>query len=99
LLRERIASWGLVPTLTVNGKEAVDRFNQAFGSGTPYRLILLDLQIPELDGFDVAKRIKDAPSGQDTRIILLSSMRSWEKKGKWQQRRGHYQPLKEPSTN
>ncbi|MFC1816888.1 ATP-binding protein, partial [Thermodesulfobacteriota bacterium] len=74
LLQEMIKSWGLVPTITANGKEAIDQFNRAFDSGTPYRLILLDMQMPELDGFDVAKIIKGAPSGKDVRIILLSSI-------------------------
>jgi len=74
LLQEMITSWGLVPTITANGKEALDRFNKAFGSGTPYRLILLDRHMPEMDGFDVAKTIKGAPSGKDVRIILLSSI-------------------------
>ncbi|MFZ0448766.1 MAG: response regulator, partial [Desulfatiglandaceae bacterium] len=74
LLQEMITSWGLVPTITASGKEAIDCFNKAFGSGTPYRLILLDLQMPELDGFDVAKIIKGAPSGEDVKIIVLSSM-------------------------
>jgi two-component system sensor histidine kinase/response regulator len=74
VLQEMIKSWGLVPTITANGKEAIDRFNNAVASGTPYRLILLDMQMPELDGFDVAKIIKAAPSGKDVTIILLSSM-------------------------
>ena len=73
LLREMTISWGLVPTITANGKEALDRFNKAFASGRPFRLILLDMQMPELDGFEVAKMIKDAPSGEEVRIILLSS--------------------------
>ena len=73
LLQEMTTSWGLVPTITANGKEALDRFNKAFASGRPFRLILLDMQMPELDGFEVAKMIKDAPSGEDARIILLSS--------------------------
>ena len=74
LLQEMITSWGLVPTITANGKEALDRFKRAFGSGTPYRLILLDMQMPELDGFDVARIIKDDPSGKDVKIIMLSSI-------------------------
>ncbi len=74
LLQEMITSWGLVPTIAANGKEALDRFNEASASGTPYRLILLDMQMPEMDGFDVAKIIKDAPSGKDVKIIMLSSI-------------------------
>ena len=73
LLQEMTISWGLVPTITANGREALDRFNKAFASGRPYPLILLDMQMPELDGFDVAKMIKSAPSGEDVRIIMLSS--------------------------
>jgi PAS domain S-box-containing protein len=74
VLQEMVKSWGLVPTITANGKEAIDRFNNAVTSGAPYRLILLDMQMPELGGFDVAKIIKNAPSGKDVRIILLSSI-------------------------
>ena len=74
ILQEMITSWGLVPTTTTNGKEALDRFNEAYNSGTPYPLILLDVQMPEMDGFEVAQRIKDAPAGKNTRIILLSSI-------------------------
>jgi CheY-like chemotaxis protein/HPt (histidine-containing phosphotransfer) domain-containing protein len=59
--------------MTAGGKEAIDCFNKAFGSGTPYPLMILDMQAPEFDGFDVAKIIKDAPSGKDVRIIMLSS--------------------------
>jgi CheY-like chemotaxis protein len=51
-----VTSWGLVPTITANGKEAIDRFNRAFGSGTPYRLILLDMQMQEMNGFEATRR-------------------------------------------
>ncbi|MBA3012213.1 MAG: response regulator [Desulfobacula sp.] len=74
LLQEMITPWGLVPTIAADGKEAITIFNRAFNSGTPYRLILLDMQMPELDGFDTAKIIKDAPSGKDVKIIILSSI-------------------------
>jgi PAS domain S-box-containing protein len=74
LLQEMTTSWGLVPTITASGKEAFDRFNKAFASGRPFRLILLDMQMPKLDGFEVAKMIKDAPSGKEVRIIMLSSI-------------------------
>ena len=74
LLQEMITPWGLVPTIAADGKEAIALFNEGFGSAAPYRLILLDMQMPELDGFDVAKIIKGGPSGKDVKIIMLSSM-------------------------
>ena len=74
VLQEMTASLGLVPALTVDGKEAIDRLNEAYDSGKPYRLLLLDLQMPELDGFDVAKKIKETPLGDDLKIILLTSL-------------------------
>jgi len=74
VLQEMTASLGLVPALTVDGKEAIDRLNEAYDSGKPYRLLLLDLQMPELDGFDVAKKIKETLWGDDLKIILLTSL-------------------------
>ena len=68
------ASWGLVPSLAVDGKEAIDRLNEAYDSGKPYRLLLLDLQMPKLDGFDVAKIIKATSLGDDLKIIMLTSL-------------------------
>jgi two-component system, sensor histidine kinase and response regulator len=74
LLQEMLASWGLVPTATTNGREAFDRLTRAFDSGEPYQLVLLDMQMPEMDGFDVAKMMKGAPAGEQVKIIMLSSM-------------------------
>jgi diguanylate cyclase (GGDEF)-like protein len=36
-------------------------------------IILLDIMMPEMDGFDVCKRIKDEPKWQETPIIFISA--------------------------
>jgi CheY-like chemotaxis protein len=74
VLKEMTSSWGLISTEAVDGKEAILRVKEANGSGQPYRLVLMDLQMPEMDGFEAAKRIKGSPSGEDTEIILLTSI-------------------------
>ena len=74
LLQEMVTGWGLIPTTAADGKQALELTWETFSSGKPFPLILLDLQMPELDGFDVAKMIKSAPFGKDAKIIMLSSM-------------------------
>ena len=74
IFREMTFSWGLAPAEATGGSEALDLMREAFESGKPYKLLLLDLQMPEMDGFETAKRIKAAPFGEDVRIIMLTSM-------------------------
>ena len=74
LLQEMVTGWGLVPSTAADGKEALELTWKAFSSIKPYRLVLLDMQMPDLDGFDVAKMIKSAPFGKEVKIIMLSSM-------------------------
>jgi two-component system sensor histidine kinase/response regulator len=74
ILQEMVTAWGLVPTATASGKEALTELRRAFDSGKPYPLVLLDMQMPEMDGFDVAAGITSAPFGRYTKMIILTSM-------------------------
>ena len=73
VFREMTSSWGLVPEVAKNGKEGLIKAREAFDSGEPYRLILLDQQMPEMSGFEVAERVKEGLFGADVEIILLTS--------------------------
>jgi len=74
LFREMLAAWGLAPAVAVDGKEAVALCRRALDAGNPYRLVLLDMQMPGQDGFEIAKTIKETYSEEDVKIILLSSI-------------------------
>lgn len=73
VIREMASSFGLVPVEAVDGKEALAEMEKAFDAGDSYQLLLLDFQLPFMDGFEVAKRIKESPFGADVKIILLTS--------------------------
>lgn len=74
ILCEMTSSWGLVPTDVQDGEKALAEMKRAFDSGSPHRLILLDLQMPDMDGFEVARRVKESASGKDVKIIILTSV-------------------------
>ena len=74
VVREMTSSWGLVPVEAVDGKDALAAMEKAFKAGTPYRLLLLDLQMPGMDGFEVAERVKASPFGAHAKMILLTSV-------------------------
>ncbi|MBP5637173.1 MAG: response regulator [Bacteroidales bacterium] len=41
-------------------------------------LILLDLMMPEVDGFEVLRRVRENPETADIRIVILSALNSTE---------------------
>jgi len=46
-------------SMAVNGKEAVEAFNLALSEKKPYNLICLDIMLPEMDGQEVLKTIRE----------------------------------------
>ncbi len=56
--------------VAMNGKQALDTLND----NTSYDLVLLDVNMPELDGFEVCKLIRENPSLKDLPVIFLTAM-------------------------
>lgn len=56
-----------------NGREALDMIEKERPS-----LVLLDLMMPEIDGYEVLTRLRSNPETEDLRIIILSALNSNE---------------------
>ena len=41
-------------------------------------LILLDLMMPEIDGFEVLRRVRENPETSEIRVVILSALNSTE---------------------
>ncbi len=52
-----------------SGREALERF-----SSEPFAVVLLDAQMPEMDGFEVARRIRASQRDPDVPIIFLTAV-------------------------
>eukprot|EP01102_Stenamoeba_stenopodia_P010819 TRINITY_DN3294_c0_g1_i6.p1 TRINITY_DN3294_c0_g1~~TRINITY_DN3294_c0_g1_i6.p1 ORF type:complete len:1754 (+),score=492.81 TRINITY_DN3294_c0_g1_i6:239-5500(+) len=73
VLKQMLLNWGLHPTEIDSGKAAIDLLQQ---SSKPFEYILLDAQMPDMDGIGVAQFIKQCPSlaaNKSTIIMMLSS--------------------------
>ncbi len=76
ILHEMLSSWRMKPTTVDSGPIALDEFGAAAESGTPYPLVLLDYEMPGMDGFEVADRIRQrwGQAGGPVLIMLSSVM-------------------------
>lgn len=74
ILREMIKSWGMIPDEADSGKVGLQKLDTAYNKGTPYKFILLDYQMPKMDGFDVAVEIQLRPYSREAKIIMLTSI-------------------------
>jgi len=73
ILLKMLANWGTKPTATGSGAEAIISLRGAQGLGRNFRLILLDAQMPEMDGFALAECIQKNPEWNTATIMMLSS--------------------------
>ncbi|HDR14427.1 MAG TPA: response regulator [Desulfobacteraceae bacterium] len=60
---EMISKWGLIHGEARDGEGALEEVKRAFESGDPYRLMLLDFQMPGMDGFELAEKVMESPYG------------------------------------
>jgi signal transduction histidine kinase/DNA-binding response OmpR family regulator len=73
ILQAVLSGWQMVPTLVDNAATALAVLKQAEQLGTPFQLVLLDYQMPEMDGFTAFKEIRADATLADTAVIMLTS--------------------------
>ncbi|HEO65192.1 MAG TPA: response regulator, partial [Spirochaetes bacterium] len=74
IYKEMLESWDMLPTLVSDGEEAVNALDDAYEAGHPFPIALIDMRMPIMDGFDLAKEIHDSPKQRGTKMIILTSI-------------------------
>jgi two-component system sensor histidine kinase/response regulator len=73
ILSHQLDSWGMIHTEAESGAQALDLLRAAAMEGAPFDLAVLDLMMPEMDGFELARTIKADPDIAQVHIVLLTS--------------------------
>ncbi len=78
VLDRMLGSWGMHVVTAESGAAALDAMDAARQAGSQFRLILLDVQMPRMDGFELAGLIREMPGVNEAVVMMLSSAQQHE---------------------
>jgi signal transduction histidine kinase/CheY-like chemotaxis protein len=73
ILSAQVTRWGMIPTLVENGNAALEALIGAARAARPFELVLLDANMPDMDGFTVAAEISKQPALTSATVMMLTS--------------------------
>ena len=73
IFEEMLSCHGLKPALAENGQIALEELLRAQQAGSPYPLVLLDAEMPVMDGYALARQIAADATLKYTRVVVLTS--------------------------
>jgi two-component system, sensor histidine kinase and response regulator len=73
ILEAMLESWSMQPALAASGQEGLVAMQRAKHMGKAFPLILLDAQMPDMDGFMVVEKLKEDSTLDGGAIMMLTS--------------------------
>ena len=73
ILTEQLATWRLSTAAAASAAEATAALEEARQRGRPFDIALLDYLMPDTDGLQLARSIREDPRHEHTRLVLLTS--------------------------
>ena len=74
VLHGQLAGWGVDHETRAGGTEALAALHAARDEGRPFGMVVIDVQMPEMDGKQLAREIKNDATLTDTVLVLLTSV-------------------------
>ena len=73
ILKETLSGWGTDVAIAESGRAALDALQLASEARSPFRLLITDAEMPETDGFALARLVREDPRLAEIPILMLSS--------------------------
>ncbi len=73
ILREQLKKWACFVDEADSGEEALSQLLLAAGEKAPFRLAIIDMMMPGMDGKTLGRKIKADPQITDTALVMLTS--------------------------
>jgi signal transduction histidine kinase/DNA-binding response OmpR family regulator len=73
ILTDLMWRWDMRPASAASGLEALSMLRRATERGAPFSLVLTDVHMPDMDGFDLVERIRSSPELCEVGIVILTS--------------------------
>ncbi len=74
MLAQSLSIWGLATDVAVDGQQALKMLRAEAKSSQPFQLALLDLDMPEMSGIEVAEAINTETEIAATRVIVMTTI-------------------------
>ncbi|HKI80324.1 MAG TPA: response regulator, partial [Pseudodesulfovibrio sp.] len=74
LLQLQLSVLDMVPACSEDGTQALERLRATTRAGTPFDLAILDRMLPDMNGLDLARVIRNDPQIADLPLVMLTGM-------------------------
>jgi CheY-like chemotaxis protein len=74
ILRDILSSWGFSHQEAADANEALIQMEKAVKENNPFHLVIVNAQLPDMDGFEMSRRMKENPLLIGIKIIMLTSI-------------------------
>ena len=73
ILDHQLTSWGITNHCAENGERALEMLHKEAAEGRPYDAAILDMHMPNMDGLQLARIIKQDPAISPVKLMMLTS--------------------------
>ncbi len=73
ILEGMLGRWEMKSSSVQDGEEALAKLSEAREAGEPFALILMDMHMPKMDGFELIEEIRQGPHPSTAMIMMLTS--------------------------